>query len=276
LCVLENVVPKHHLEELKLQSMLDGRDDATIVKSAPIESSIATANNTASVVKWLMRFSTAAKRPLDLEWYKDPDRSVLTLHHALPSDDVPDYGRFTSIHEFDGGVLAMDVASLAECTLYKSTGDTQVGEFFLVRHNIRRVFLFNTSVSKATDHSFKESTVQTVVDRLQLQQNDNKLVIVYVRSNHLDVDCGLRFSVPVVKNTGKTGTETRTLKEMHANNKLKEVESFVVRANFYTTRNSNIMPQRVITKNIVVIIPDTVLLLKQHESLTLPRSEPSL
>jgi hypothetical protein len=70
-------------------------------------------------------------------------------------------------------------------------------------------------------------------------------VIVYVRSNHLDVDCGLRFSAPVVKQTGKIGTETRTLKEMHGNNKLKEVESYVIRANFYTTMNSNIMPQRV-------------------------------
>jgi hypothetical protein len=245
------------LEELKLQSMLDGRDDATITNSAPIESSIANANRTATVLKWLLHFPTAAKLPLDLEWYKDPGRSVLTAHHALPSKDVPDYGRFTSIHRFDGGVLATDVASLAESTLYKSTINTHVGEFFLVRHKIRRVFLFNTSLSKATDHSFNESTVQTVVDRLQLQRNDYKLVIVYVRSNHLDVDCGLRFSVPVAKKSGESGTETLTLKEMHANNKLKEVESYVVRANYYT-KNSKIIPQRVIAISIVTIIPDTV------------------
>ena len=254
--VLENVVPQHHLEELKLQSMLDGRDDDTITKSAPIESSIATANSTASVLNWLQLtpFPTATKLPLDLEWYKDPGRSVLTAHHLLPPQDVPDYGRFTSIIKFDGGALSMDVASLAECTLYKSTGNTYVGEFFLVRHNIRRVFLFNTSLSKATNHSFNESTVQTIVDGLQLQRNAYKLVIVYVRSNHLDVDCGLRFSVQAFnKNTRKDGTETHTLKEMHAKNKLKEVESYVVRANYYT-RNSKIIPQRVIVKSIAILL----------------------
>ena len=259
--VLENVVPQHHLEELKLQSMLDGRDEDTITKSAPIESSIATANSSASVLNWLQLtpFPTATKLPLDLEWYKDPGRSVLTAHHLLPPQDVPDYGRFTSIIKFDGGALSMDVASLAECTLYKSTGNTYVGEFFLVRHNIRRVFLFNTSLSKATNRSFNESTVQTIVDGLQLQRNAYKLVIVYVRSNHLDVDCGLRFSVQSSnKNTsGKDGTETHTLKEMHEKNKLKEVEFYVVRANYYT-RNSKIIPQRVIVKSIVIIIPDTV------------------
>jgi hypothetical protein len=117
-----------------------------------------------------------------------------------------------------------------------------------------------------------------------LQRNDYKLVIVYVRSNHLDVDCGLRFSVPVAKKTEKSethtlqemhannklkevesyvpvvkksGTETLTLKEMHANNKLKDVESYVVRANYYT-KNSKIIPQRVIAISIVTIIPDTV------------------
>jgi hypothetical protein len=60
------------------------------------------------------------------------DKQPATSTTFRPRMSRPDYyyGRFTSIHKFDGGALmTIDVASLAECTLYKrSTGDDNTND----------------------------------------------------------------------------------------------------------------------------------------------------
>jgi hypothetical protein len=243
------------MEELKLERMLDGRNNGRENLPPPVDSpspdgtaaAYSNMDKASSVhaqqLRWLPPFP-APRLELDLQWYVDPGRGPLVAEYAIPPGEVPDHGRSASVVGFKGGVLARDVVNLSDNTLYKSTGNTYVGEFFMVRHALKRVFLFTTSLSQGDKHTFQESTVQKVVDSLELQIKGYKLVLVYVRSNHLGGDTGLRFSPSDESALEGKGFKALSLKEMQATGCLKDVRSYVVKANYYN-EETGIIPEKV-------------------------------
>ena len=69
-----------------------------------------------------------------------------------------------------------------------------VADCFVVDHVNRRLWLFNNSLSLASNYPFKISNLRKIAESMKIKENNYTVHLCYVRSSHRGGDVGLKFT----------------------------------------------------------------------------------
>ena len=163
------------------------------------------------------------------EWFIDPGHNVQLSTQSTPANagfvsSIPLYTRREFVQEgiSQGSVTKNYIGNVLYCAV--ANIDMVVADCFMVDHDNKRVLLYQTSISIASQHPFRETNIRNYIDTMELKKSKYKLCLVYVRGNHHGNDTGLTF----IADDGKAGGLSEELKT--------RVETYVVRANYFKDR----------------------------------------
>ena len=131
------------------------------------------------------------------EWYKDPGNEK-PLSSACEMDDTfaKSMQPCMRMRNIDEPICTKPVIDLEEFTIYKCTPNVNmtVTDCFVVDHVNRRLWLFNNSLSLASNYPFKISNLRKIAESMKIKENNYTAHLCYVRSSHRGGDVGLKFT----------------------------------------------------------------------------------
>ena len=175
-----------------------------------------------SANEWIVKSDMTIRKA---EWFVNPGHGEVLKRSCerVSGAFVSSIPLFTSTAQVQQAISYGPVTSYKDNVLYVAADNINmvVGDCFMVdnREKYKRVFPYQTSLSPAKAHPFKEVNIRKYVTEMRLRELGYSLHLVYVRGSHLSGDTGLSF-VDIAE--GATGDLAEDLRDV--------VMMYVVRA----------------------------------------------